>query len=73
MELIETLRNIAVREGFDAGRSLSEISKETGLSLDEVLSREIDLQLIPADGEAIDLHHIRAPRKAIAFASSRRT
>ena len=31
MELIETLRNIAIREGFEAGRSIQELSEETGL------------------------------------------
>jgi hypothetical protein len=49
MELIETLRNIAIREGFVAGRSLREIADETGLSVLEVLEREVDLQLLPAD------------------------
>jgi len=27
MELIETLRNIAIREGFQAGRSIQELSE----------------------------------------------
>jgi hypothetical protein len=49
MELIETLRNIMVREGFEAGRSIREVSEETGLSVPEVLRREMDLRLIPAD------------------------
>ena len=49
MELIETLRNIAIREGFAAGRSLKDVSDETGLSVFEVLQREVDLHLIPAD------------------------
>ena len=43
MELIETLRNITIREGFSTGRSLKEISDETGLSVAEVLQREVDL------------------------------
>jgi hypothetical protein len=49
MELIETLRNIAICEGFGAGRSIQELSEETGLSALEVLQREIDLKLISAD------------------------
>ena len=48
MELIETWRTTAVREGFENGRSLSEISEETGLSVREVLRREVELNLIPA-------------------------
>ena len=48
MELIETWRAAAVREGFENGRSLSEISEETGLSVREVLRREVELNLIPA-------------------------
>lgn len=49
MELIETLRNIAVREGFEAGYSIQGISDETGLSVLEVFQREKDLHLIPAN------------------------
>jgi DNA-binding Lrp family transcriptional regulator len=49
MELLETLRNIAIREGVAAGRSIREIADETGLSVLEVLEREVDLHLIPAD------------------------
>jgi len=49
MELIEMLRNIAIREGFAAGRSLKDVSDETGLSVFKVLQREVDLDLIPAD------------------------
>ena len=52
MELVEMLRNIAIREGFAAGRSLREVSEETGLPVSEVLQREVDLHLIPA-GEAV--------------------
>ncbi len=43
MELIETLRNIAICEGFAAGRSLRELSDE--ISVFEVLQREVDLHL----------------------------
>ena len=43
MVLIETWRAAAVREGFENGRSLSEISEETGLSVREVLQREVEL------------------------------
>ena len=49
MELIETLRNIAVREGFEAGHSIQDISDETGLPVLEVFQREKDLHLIPAN------------------------
>jgi hypothetical protein len=38
-------RNTTVREGFEHGRSLNEISEETGLSLEEVLQREVELQV----------------------------
>ena len=48
MQLIETWRSAAVREGFENARSLSEISEETGLSVREVLRREVELNLIPA-------------------------
>jgi hypothetical protein len=48
MDLIDTLRNIAVREGFEAGRSIQDISDETGLPVHEVFQREKDLHLIPA-------------------------
>jgi hypothetical protein len=49
VELIETLRNIAVREGFEAGHSIQDISDETGLPVLEVFQREKDLHLIPAN------------------------
>jgi hypothetical protein len=55
MELIEMLREIAIREGFAAGRSLREVCDETGLSLSEVIQREVDLHLIPADEAAAKL------------------
>ena len=48
MGLIETWRATAVREGFENGRSVSEISEETGLTVREVLQREVALNLIPA-------------------------
>ena len=47
MGLIEAWLNAAVREGFDHGRSLTEIAEETGLSEGEVLHREVELKLIP--------------------------
>jgi hypothetical protein len=56
MELIETLRNIAIREGFAAGLSIRQVSEETGLSIAEVLQREIDLDLIPANEAPARLH-----------------
>jgi hypothetical protein len=55
MELIETLRNIAVEEAFAKGRSAEEISGETGLSVREVLTREIDLHLVSASDAAMIL------------------
>jgi hypothetical protein len=56
MELIETLRNIAIREGFVAGRSLQDLSEETGLSIPEVLQREVELKLISEDEAPSRLH-----------------
>ena len=53
MELIETWRATAVREGLENGRSLSEISEETGLSVREVLRLEVELNLIPAYAAAL--------------------
>ena len=49
------LREIAIREGFAAGHSLRELCDETGLSLSEVIQREEDLHLIPADQAAAKL------------------
>ena len=43
--LIELWRNAAVQDGFERGRSLKEISDETGLSPAEVLHRKIELHL----------------------------
>jgi hypothetical protein len=47
MGLIEAWLDAAVREGFEHGRSLTEIAEETGLSESEVLRREVKLMLIP--------------------------
>jgi hypothetical protein len=55
MELIETLRNIAVQEAFAKGRSAEEISGETGLTVREVLTREIELHLVSARDAAMIL------------------
>jgi hypothetical protein len=55
MELIETLRNIAVQEAFAKGRRAEEISDETGLTVREVLTREIDLHLVSARDAAMIL------------------
>ena len=49
MDLIDTLRNIRIREGFEAGHSIQDISDETGLPVLEVFQREKDLHLIPAN------------------------
>jgi hypothetical protein len=56
--LIELWRNAMVREGFEHGRSLKEISEETGLSQEEVLQREVELRLFPlhATPQAPSLH-----------------
>ena len=43
--LIELWRNAAVQDGLERGRSLKEISDETGLSPAEVLQRKIELHL----------------------------
>jgi hypothetical protein len=55
MELIETLRNISVQEAFAKGRSVEEISDETGLSVREVPTREIDIHLVSANDAAMIL------------------
>ena len=47
MGLMEAWLNAAVREGFEHGRSLTEIAEETGLSESDVLDREVRLKLIP--------------------------
>ncbi len=47
MGLIDAWRNTAVRDGFEHGRSLTEIAGETGLSEREVLYCEMKLKLIP--------------------------
>ena len=69
--LIELWRNATVREGFEHGRSLKEISEETGLSQEEVLQREIELHLfsfvrdIPGN-----VARIRADSKSLIYASA---
>ena len=60
MELIETLRSIAVQEAFAKGRSAEEISGETGLSVREVLTREIDLHLVSVSDAAMILKGLPA-------------
>ena len=62
--LIETWRDTAVREGFITGRPLREISGETGLSVREVLEREIQLQLIPANEAAAILSTLPSATEA---------
>ena len=47
MELVEAWRNAVVRDGFEHGLSLNQISEETGLSIGEVLHREAELNLVP--------------------------
>ena len=53
MGLMEVWRNAAVREGFEQGRSLTQIAEETGLSVSEVLHREVELKLIPSHAAAL--------------------
>lgn len=61
--LIEIWRNAIVREGVEHGRSLKELSEETGLSEEEVVQREIELNLIaqqpvqPASEASRQAHH----------------
>ena len=45
MELVKILRDIIVTEGVKNGRSVLELAQETGLPIEEVLQREIDLGL----------------------------
>jgi phytoene/squalene synthetase len=44
--LIELWRDMTVREDFARGRSLKEISDETGLAEEDVLQREVELRRI---------------------------
>jgi hypothetical protein len=46
MELVKILRDIIVTEGVKNRRSILELARETGLPVDEVLQREIELGLI---------------------------
>ena len=46
MELVKILRDIIVTEGVKNRRSILELAHETGLPVEEVLQREIDLGLI---------------------------
>ena len=64
MELIETLRNLSVQEAFAKGRSAEEISDETGLSVREVLTREIDLRLVSANDAAMILRGLPLESRA---------
>lgn len=64
MELIETLRNISVQEAFAKGRSAEEISGETGLSVRDVLTREIDLHLVSANEAATILEGLSLEPRA---------
>ena len=58
MELVKILRDIIVTEGVKNRRSILELAHETGLPVDEVLQREIELGLVSSfaasegDGEA---------------------
>ena len=45
MELVKILRDIIVSEGVKNGRSILELAHETGLPVEEVVQREIDLGL----------------------------
>jgi hypothetical protein len=47
MELLELWRDTAIQDGFEKGRSLDEISQETGLPVRDVVARVKELRLIP--------------------------
>ena len=57
--LIEIWRNAILCEGVERGRSLKELSDETGLSEEEVVQREVELNLIvrPAGEASRQVHH----------------
>ena len=62
--LIKLWRDATVREGFERGRSLKEISDETGLSPAEVLHRKIELHLFsvsPVSAAGLSRKEPRAP------------
>ena len=48
MELLEVWRETAVKDGVEKRRSHYQIAQETGLTVREVIEREVALQLIPA-------------------------
>jgi len=57
--LIEIWRNAILCEGVERGRSLQELSDETGLPEEEVVQREVELNLIvqPAGEASRQVHH----------------
>ena len=52
MELVKILHDIIVTEGVKNRRSILELAHETGLPVEEVLQREIDLGLIASSSAA---------------------
>ena len=52
MELVKILHDIIVTEGVKNRRSVVELAYETGLPIEEVLQREIDLGLISSSSAA---------------------
>lgn len=58
--LIELWRDMTVRESFARGRSLKEISDETGLSEEDVLSAKLSFGSSPCARRA--LHTAGTPR-----------
>jgi hypothetical protein len=54
MELVKILRDIIVTEGVKNRRSVLELAHETGLPVEEVLQREIDLGLITSISAATE-------------------
>jgi hypothetical protein len=54
MELVKILRDIIVTEGVKNRRSVVELAHETGLPVDEVLQREIELGLIASSSTATE-------------------
>jgi hypothetical protein len=51
--LIETWRDTTIREGFARRSSLSQIARETGLSVRELMRRAVALNLITAREAAL--------------------
>ena len=53
MELVNILRDIILTEGVKKGLPILELAHETGLPLEEVIQREMDLGLIQSAVDGI--------------------